>query len=151
MDAIKRAEAINGERDNMISLKFIVFFLIFIIAVHALALVNYWYWTYQWLDIPMHFLGGFWTAMVFFWLYQKTQNFALPTIINCLSFVALIGVLLEFIEFFYDVFISSRGYVGFLQLGAADTMMDLFFDLLGAFVFVIIYKVIANKKVIRNQ
>jgi hypothetical protein len=137
----------------MISLKFIVFFLIFIIAVHALALVNYWYWTYQWLDIPMHFLGGFWVAMAIIFLIS---NFQFPIskeflkenffhfAITILSFVIFVGVLLEFVEFLYDVFISSRGYVGFLQLGAADTMADLFFDLLGAFVFAIIYRVISK-------
>ena len=139
----------------MTSLKFIVFFLIFIIAVHALALVNYWYWTYQWLDIPMHFLGGFWVAMVFFWLRGSTSQILsqireeveprkikiVIIVVSCLSFVALIGVLWEFVEFLYDVFISSRGYSGFLQLGAADTIADLFFDILGGFVFIVIYRV----------
>ncbi len=139
----------------MTSLKFIVSFLIFIIVVHALALANYWYWTYQWLDIPMHFLGGLWAAMAIIFLISNFQfpiskeflkeNFFRFTIV-ILSFVILIGVFLELVEFLYDVFISSRGYVGFLQLGAADTMADLFFDLLGAFVFAVIYRVIANKK-----
>jgi len=137
----------------MTSLKFIILFLIFIVAVHTFALINYWYWTYQWLDIPMHFLGGFWAAMAIIFLIS---NFQFPIskeflkenffrfAIAILSFVIFIGVFLEFAEFIYDVSISLRGYSGFLQLGAADTIADLFFDLLGAFVFVIIYRVIAN-------
>ncbi len=28
-------------------------------VVHSVALEQYWYWTYRWLDIPMHLLGGF--------------------------------------------------------------------------------------------
>jgi hypothetical protein len=132
----------------MVSLRFIIPFLIFIIAVHALALVNYWYWTYQWFDVPMHFFGGIWVAMVFFWLRQKTRADydKFWTLINCLGFVVLIGVLLEFAEFLYDVFISSRGYFGFLQLGAADTVGDLFFDLLGGLFFSIIYFIQPRQK-----
>ncbi len=137
----------------MFSLKSIIILLVFIIVVHILALINHWYWTYQWLDIPMHFLGGFWTAATLIALNLKLRiknlelfnasNY-LITVIMTLSFAALIGVFLEFAEFLYDIFISSRGYFGFLQLGAADTIADLFFDLLGAFVFIIIYRVIAN-------
>ena len=143
--------------------------MVLILSLHILATINHWYWTYSWFDIPMHFLGGFWVAMLFFWFYQKTRNYAdytqtnadnnmqmdtnkfpresassprmsvLLTIVSCLSFVALIGVFWEFFEFLYDVFISSRGYSGFMQLGAADMIGDLFFDLLGGLTFSIIY------------
>lgn len=138
----------------MTSLKFIIGLLIFIIVVHILATVNYWYWTYLWLDIPMHFLGGFWAAMSIVALISKfhspagesiykeflNQNF-LRFAVVILSLVVFVGVLLEFTEFFYDIFISSRGYSGFLQLSAADTIADLFFDILGGFVFLIVYRV----------
>lgn len=118
--------------------------------------------------MPMHFLGGFWVALTYFWLCQKTRitrrseimdadqhadqreirdlsdkirvSSAIMTIIDCLSFVALVGVLWEFFEFGYDVFISSKGYSGALQQGVGDTMSDLFFDLLGGLVFLVIYK-----------
>ncbi len=132
----------------MISLKFITGLLIFIVVVHFLALANYWYWTYQWLDILMHFLGGFWVAAVFIRLNSEfriknleliSTNSTIIIIIITLSFVALIGIFWEFSEFLYDIFISSRGYSGFLQLGAADTIADLFFDLLGGAVFLFIY------------
>ena len=101
----------------------------------------------------MHFLGGFWVAMVFFWLRGSTSQILsqireeveprkikiIIIVVSCLSFVALIGVLWEFFEFLYDVFISSRGYSGFMQLGATDMIGDLFFDLLGGLTFSIIY------------
>lgn len=134
----------------MTSFKTIASLLLIILLVHILALINYWYWTYQWLDIPMHFLGGFWAAMAIIFLISNfqfpiqkeflNQNFLRFTIV-ILSFVIFIGVFLEFVEFLYDIFISSRGYSGFLQLGAADTIADLFFDLLGAFVFIFIYRI----------
>ncbi len=84
-------------------------------------------------------------AMVFLYLINPKlpiTNYQLPiTLILTLSFVALIGVFWEFFEFFYDILISSRGYSGFMQLGAADSLGDLFFDLLGGSVFFVIYKI----------
>jgi hypothetical protein len=152
----------------MFSPQFILGLLIFILFFHILATVNYWYQTYTWLDMPMHFLGGFWVALTYFWLCQKTRitrgseimdadqhadqrefrdlsdkisvSSAIMTIIDCLSFVALIGVLWEFFEFGYDVFISSKGYFMTAQQGVGDTMSDLFFDLLGGLLCLVIYK-----------
>jgi uncharacterized membrane protein YjdF len=116
----------------------------------------------------MHFLGGFWVALTYFWLRQKTRiargseimdadqyadqreihdlldkirvSSAIMTIIDYLSFVALVGVLWEFFEFGYDVFISSKGYFMAAQEGVGDTMSDLFFDLLGGLLCLVIYK-----------
>lgn len=132
----------------MVSLKSIIILLVFILALHFVATINHWYWIYNWLDIPMHFLGGFWVALaaaasIFNFQFPisneifKQKNLSFFIII--LSFVALIGIFWEFFEFLYDVLISSRGYSGFMQLGAADMTGDLFFDLLGGLAFLIIY------------
>lgn len=141
----------------MLSLKTIFAFLIFILALHAVAFSNYWYWTIWWFDMPMHFFGGVWLAMAFLLLNSKfkilmvrPRSPSIPSRVEglngssilqlfdyliavfiTLSFVALGGILWEFFEFFYDLLISSRGYAGFAQLGAADTVSDLFFDLFG--------------------
>lgn len=148
----------------MVSSKSVLIFLIAVLSLHILATFNYWYWTYLWLDIPMHFLGGFWTAMVFIYLisaYQfpvsgesfspkadqplaEKQNF-LPFFIVILSFVALIGIFWEFYEFLNDVFLSSRNYTQIFQQGAADTIADLFFDLLGGTVFIAIFRLFSRK------
>lgn len=131
----------------MFSSKIIFVFLIAVLSAHVLATVNYWYWQYFWLDMPMHFLGGFWVAMFFLWFSNKyfpnifSENLFL--LVSALSFVALIGVFWEFYEFFYDIFISSRGYsgsLGSMQLSAADTIKDLFFDLLGGSALLAVYK-----------
>lgn len=125
----------------MLSLKTIFVFLIFILALHAVAFSNYWYWTVWWFDMPMHFFGGVWLAMAFLLLNSKlkilngssisrSSDYLIAVFIT-LSFVAFGGILWEFFEFFYDLLISSRGYAGFAQLGAADTVSDLFFDLFG--------------------
>jgi len=97
----------------------------------------------------MHFLGGFWVALT---ATALISNFQFPIsneilkqkflslFIVVLSFVALIGVLWEFFEFGYDVFISSKGYFMTAQQGVGDTMSDLFFDLLGGLLCLVIYK-----------
>ena len=138
----------------MVFSKSVLIFLVVILLFHFIATFNYWYWAYLWLDMPMHFLGGFWVAMAFVYLISKyqfpvsneflKQNF-LSFIIITLSFVALIGVLWEFYEFLSDVFLSSKEYAQIFQQGAADTMGDLFFDLLGGTFFSLAFKLFSRK------
>jgi hypothetical protein len=127
----------------MVSSKFILGFLIFILVVHIFASIYHWYWTYPWLDMPMHFFAGFWLAMFYFWFMARinaNQKRILLIIIGCLGFVALMGVLWEFFEFLCDVFIAAKGYLEVSQRGVGDTMADLFFDLLGGLVFISVFK-----------
>ena len=98
--------------------------------------------------MPMHFFGGLWLSIIFFhFIYPRLQitNYQLLiTIILALGFVAIVGVLWEFFEFLFDVFISQAGYHGSFQMMRygvkdlyTDTLSDLFFDLLGGLVFTI--------------
>ena len=93
----------------------------------------------------MHFLGGLWLVMIFFWLIeprlQITNHKLLITIVFAVSFSVFVGVLWEFFEFLYDIFISAKGYTLFqvAQQGVSDTMSDLFFDLLGGLVFAVAF------------
>ncbi|HDH31450.1 MAG TPA: hypothetical protein ENH26_01605 [Candidatus Wolfebacteria bacterium] len=143
----------------MTSNRFVIILLILIFFLHTVAIINFWYWTFWWFDIVMHFLGGFWVASLFFNLNSKL-NFLpnnltinnsiiknLTIIVLSLGFVALIAVLWEFFEFFYDVFISVKGYPWVAQQGMSDTMTDLFLGFLGGFVATII---ILKKKLIRS-
>lgn len=127
----------------MISLKSIIIVLAVILTFHSAAFINHWYWTIWWFDIPMHFSGGLWLAMIFFYLTNprlKIASYQWPfTFIFVLGFVALGGVSWELAEFLYDVFISSRGYFGVAQLGAVDTVGDLFFDLCGGAALFFLY------------
>ncbi len=108
-------------------------------AAHILAGVNSWYWTYRWFDTPMHLMGGVWVALLFFYLFEERfrvfdakKNF-LFTIIIVLGFVALIGLLWEFYEYFSDTFIAHlppntpRPHPNLYT----DTLKDLLNDLIG--------------------
>gem|GEM_PF-1613175 len=58
-----------------------------------------------------------------------------------LGFVALIGVLWEFYEFLHDFYLLTGGKISVFQNSFADTIKDLFFDLVGGTTaFAIFYK-----------
>lgn len=118
-----------------IMVKILVGLLLLMGITHFAAIWNSWYFTYPWIDIPLHLIGGAFAAVLFYWLLGADIN-ALSyrmQFVLVLSFVTFIGVLWEFFEFLSDVFISSRGYAYVAQASSADTMGDLFFDLLGGF------------------
>ena len=86
-----------------------------------------------WLDIPMHFVGGFVVANSFVLIFNYWEKIDLMKIKSKLiyillivSLVALITIFWEFWEFLMSRFIGS-GWQGNLE----DTMCDLFLGLLG--------------------
>lgn len=131
----------------MFSLRFIIALLIFIVVLEVFIIINHLYWLISWLDMPMHFLAGFWVALVFNYLNQRFFKLSLfwTTTIMTLSFVALIGVLWEFFEFSLDSFFFLEKW-GPFQGGLSDTMSDLFFDLLGGLAAVVINFVLKKEK-----
>lgn len=108
-----------------------------IAIVHAVATRYSWYWIYTWIDIPMHFIGGVWVALFFFWIFKKRNDVHLETIPGWLSaaivvgFVLLLGVLWEFFEFSFDILVAQKGLAAFAQQGITDTLGDLAMDLVG--------------------
>lgn len=131
--------------DKIINFKLILGLFIFILVLHILATVNHWYWIYKWLDIPMHFLGGLWLAMIFFWLIHPHLDFkghrAILVIVLSLAFVAFLGVLWEFWEFVHDFFFTKNLYFGnqFIIEKRIDVVKDLFFDLVGGLVLTLLF------------
>lgn len=126
--------------------KKIVFLGAFLLIIHSIATFYSWYWLFPWLDIPMHFLGGAFVAMIFVWLFRKLQGtldhplkFLILTIL-LLGFVALIGVLWEFFEFVCDLLVSSKGWRFLANQGTGDMISDLFFDLLGGLAIVLLIR-----------
>ena len=147
----------------MFSPKFVLWFLISIFIVHNIATGLAIYWIYFWFDIPMHFLGGFWVALVglvFVFNFQKPifkereilgfnlsekTALVLSAFLIIVSFTALIGVLWEFYEFLWDIFISVKTPAVIMGGDNVDTLKDLFFDLLGGSTCVLIYLILPIK------
>lgn len=117
--------------------KSIVFLLIAILGTHVFALVFNWYWELPTLDVILHFAGGAWIALMFVWAILRWPEYAsfsaqawLLVFIG-LSVVSFTGVLWEFFEFCFDIFIGGSLGAAPAQLGLRDTLSDLVFDLLG--------------------
>ncbi len=124
----------------MFSLKTIISFLIVFLFLHIFATIYHLYWLFPWFDVPMHFLGGFLLAMIYFWINPKIEIANpclgkmpkwLVSMVFILSFVILIGVLWEFYEFLHDFYLLTGGKISVFQNSFADTIKDLFFDLVG--------------------
>lgn len=99
--------------------------------------------TYEiwWIDMVLHFSGGFFIGLVALWLLFNYLNLpiqkeALPyyiILVFIVSFTALIGVLWEFYEYIMDLITGYKSYsIVVMQENMKDTMSDLFLDLLGA-------------------
>ncbi len=116
---------------------FVAGLIFFIFIAHSFALYFSLYWRYWWFDNVLHFLGGLWLASVAIWFIYFAGKIkaefipALFILIAVVSFAVFGGVLWEFYEFSFDFFFAKNGQMGFAQLGLADTMSDLFFDMLG--------------------
>ena len=113
-----------------------ILLLVLIVILHSLALYFFLYWRIWWFDNVLHFLGGAWLASaLFYWAYflRKIKENAVPALfvlVALVGFSAIGGILGEICEFFYD-HLLGRNIGMALQLGVADTVTDLFFDLLG--------------------
>lgn len=122
----------------MDNIKFVSFLFFFIIFTHIIATWQNWYWSLNWLDIPMHFLGGFFVAVLFLFIRKNLsflfgRNNLVVDFIIVLGFVSLIGILWEFFEFSLDFIWAKKGVIPLSQISLQDTLGDLFFDLVGGF------------------
>jgi hypothetical protein len=108
-----------------------------IICVHMLAFNLYLYWTYKWVDIPMHILGG---IMAGFFTLISLQYFSLKeTLLYTLMGLLAVGIGWELLEVFYRVNVLSFGYW-------IDTAKDLIDDTIGGLISIYIWKKIPNQK-----
>lgn len=113
----------------------ISFFTILLIGVfHYLSMQYSWYWIYKWIDVPIHFLGGFWFSLTSLWISLKVKH-----IDNILGykkkalFVMLISVLIiaVFWELFELIFnITSIHSIGYWQ----DSLSDILNGFLGGMI-----------------
>lgn len=108
------------------------FFLIIIIAIlHILAIKYYWYFYFPWIDLIMHFLGGFWVALALLWIVHFSgaarfdgagfRYFFYPAIIITL----IVAVGWEVFEYIFRLTQMGNNY-------GRDTVGDILMGLLGA-------------------
>ena len=89
-------------------------------------------------------------AYYFFFARESAYKISVPSWVGVLFLVGtsvFVGIWWEFFEFGFDYFVSSRvAGVDMAQQGLNDTMADLFFDMVGAFLIGLFFFVIGNTK-----
>jgi len=107
-------------------LKRLIYLILFIFLANFLADKFYWYYTIWYFDMLMHFLGGFWLGLVFFYLFPPKESFLnYSAILKILLFVLLIGVGWEVFEIIFNNMLAHMSF------NTLDTFSDVFFDLSG--------------------
>lgn len=88
-------------------------------VVQHLALENYWYWLYWWLDIAMHTAGGLVIGLIATLFVTRWSHLILA--------VLVIGVLWEVFEYVIGISLVEPNF-------ALDTSLDLLFDVIGGLI-----------------
>lgn len=122
-----------------------IFTILFIAVFHCLALIYSLYWTYRWLDIPVHIVAGFGASLFTLWISLKIRH--IDNILgykNKALFVMLASVLV--IAIFWEIFeliskSTSLREAGFWMDTTSDIINSLFGGLLAFLYF------IKNKKI----
>ncbi len=82
--------------------------------------------------MPMHFLGGFWVALLSAYLFSL-QNTRATNVARIIFSVLVIGILWEFFE------IGVNEYVARNPFNALDTFSDIAYDLAGGIMGLLYY------------
>ena len=110
----------------------ILIFSVILAFLHYLAITFFLYWTIEWFDILMHFLGGFVLALIAMFLFYTSGYMDFPKdhigsiFAMTISFVLLIGLVWELWELFI-------GFTDVLE-DQGDTLLDLIMDTIGGII-----------------
>ena len=99
--------------------------------LNMIAIKFYLYWTTNYFDILMHFLGGLWVTLTVLWLWSLKKGFVIPSKQKVLKvsiiFTLIVGVMWEIYELYIGVTLLSDGINYW-----TDTSSDLMMDFVGA-------------------
>ncbi len=111
--------------------------MLLVVGLHWIASLEGLYWSIDWYDIVMHFLGGLWTLLFILWVVSTQYAYRLKkyvSVISLLVAVLVVGVVWEWHEIFFKF--TSFSDVGYWF----DTKLDLVMDTLGAIFGILVYK-----------
>ena len=86
----------------------------------------YWYSSVWYLDMFMHFLGGFWLSFAMIWFF-KIKKITPKIIFEIILGVLFFSIIWEVFEIIVDKSITDNIF------NILDTISDIFFDLAGGF------------------
>lgn len=108
----------------------LIYLIFLIFLLNYLAMHFYWYSSIWYLDMFMHFLGGFWLGLIV--IYFVSFKNETKYIFSLLFIVLSIGLGWEVFEILVSRFITESPF------NLLDTISDLFFDIAGG-AFSILY------------
>ena len=114
----------NTGMDRRKLIKTLIYLIFLIFLVNFFANKFYWYSSIWYFDMIMHFLGGFWVGLAYFYIFLL-QNMSSRLIFKILFSVLIIGVGWEVYEILVNDILAQNPF------NYIDTVSDLFFDLFG--------------------
>lgn len=114
------------------SLTFFIFF------IDIFANKFYWYYSIWYFDMPMHFLGGFLSGLIFIFILSSksfTHSSYRALILKILLGVLIIGISWEIFEFSANTLFVKNLFL----VNRLDSISDIFFDLAGGIGAIIYY------------
>jgi hypothetical protein len=116
------------------------------VVIWCIALVQlsaeyfYWYWTYKWFDIPMHFLSGLWVGLAALYLsfhttYLSEQVRRVAPFLLAIGAGLLVGLVWEGYEYLVWVYTDTLP-----PNHRPDSLLDLVMDVLGAGIGWLVYE-----------
>ncbi len=103
--------------------------LFLLLFLNQVATSLYLYAEYPLIDVPMHFLGGFSVGLAstgLLRMFYRSERFVRsPQFLYIMIMTISVGVLWEYVEYYYDVSVAFGGNFWF------DTIKDLLMDTLG--------------------
>lgn len=114
----------NAGMDRKKLIKRLIYLIFFILIVNFLANKFHWYFSVWYLDMIMHFLGGFWVGLLALYIFPLTEKSS-HIIWKVLSFVFIVGIGWEIFEMIVNDVIAKNPF------DLLDTSSDIFFDLAG--------------------
>ena len=118
--------------------------ILFILVFHYLALSYSWYWTFRWLDIPVHIIGGFWVSLTALWISLKIRHidgiygYKRKALLVMLASVLIVAIFWEIFELIIkETSLYNTGYW-------RDSLSDVFNSFVGGMMAFLYF--IKNKK-----
>ena len=115
--------------------------LVIIFCINIPSMYYGWYLQWSWFDVALHFLGGFFVAMLLWNFFQKyVGTTKLANLVIVCGLTALVGIFWELAEYtanqtlvepFYRWFEIRAYFIGDLR----DTLFDLAMDISGGAVY----------------
>lgn len=128
-------------------LKLLLWVILIILVFHMLGVFYGWYYSHPWMDIPIHISGGAFIALLAIYLFEErlhliefAEHSWIVKYAMVLGFVALMGIAMEFYEYFTQAYLQHAVILGCAEPGGLfDTLKDLADDLIGGTLTLLIY------------